>query len=691
MSTGGSPVRAYDFLLKFLLVGDSDVGKGEILASLQDGAAESPYGHPAEVRWPGLDTDDGMTCMQSGTVRISSLDGHAYLCLPKSQHEFTVHFLCKVSQQPDSSIEASEKNNKGKKDKQVEKTGKICTHGSLSGQRLKNKENELYHQIMKSKEHSEKSCVNGAKRREVLSSPRTKDICVDTWVKQCWSVASCPEEWKYPLSLALRFHNKISSMSGIDADITQKRMLTSDVSEERGKEVSVLPRAPLLSCPAPHLHRWNFSDSLSQKQFGEEEYSYHGLVKVVWYKGVTYRLTHKHMNSIEIYPGDGSVFKSEGAYLGNYFTYYSIQEESEEREEKTYSVNNLPPDRPGSPFSVCSLIKQATRILQHCAKMRLSLSHNYRICCPGINDSSVLLPLLLRESFVPCVGRFRAYSDDKVHAIFLDGITLTLNWNFGSFIEKRQHEIVPLICTFYLNKTSWKCLALKLPRPSFTGIDYKTTTILLDGRRVKLQLWDTSGQGRFCTIFRSYSRGAQGVILVYDIANRWSFDGIDRWIKEINEHAPGVPKILVGNRLHLAFKRQVPTEQAQAYAERLGVTFFEVSPLCNFNITESFMELARIVLLRHGMDRLWRPSKGEGLGGADEGRVRRQGKVTVKHDGKELRKHLNVEEWILEQLTLLYDCQEKEIPELEIDVDELLDMESDDTRAARVKELLVDC
>ena len=83
---------------------------------------------------------------------------------------------------------------------------------------------------------------------------------------------------------------------------------------------------------------------------------------------------------------------------------------------------------------------------------------------------------------------------------------------------------------------------------------------------------------------------------------------------------------------------------------------------------------------------------GEGPGGADnEGPVRPQDKVTVKHDGKELRKHLNVEEWILEQLTLLYNCQEKEIPELEIDVDELLDMESDDTRAVRVKELLVDC
>ncbi|XP_032281411.1 ras-related protein Rab-40C [Phoca vitulina] len=142
-----------------------------------------------------------------------------------------------------------------------------------------------------------------------------------------------------------------------------------------------------------------------------------------------------------------------------------------------------------------------------------------------------------------------------------------------------------------------------------TRIDYKTTTILLDGRRVKLELWDTSGQGRFCTIFRSYSRGAQGILLVYDITNRWSFDGIDRWIKEIDEHAPGVPRILVGNRLHLAFKRQVPTEQARAYAEKNGMTFFEVSPLCNFNVIESFTELSRIVLMRHGMEKIWRPNR----------------------------------------------------------------------------------
>ncbi|XP_074647955.1 ras-related protein Rab-40B-like [Tubulanus polymorphus] len=136
-----------------------------------------------------------------------------------------------------------------------------------------------------------------------------------------------------------------------------------------------------------------------------------------------------------------------------------------------------------------------------------------------------------------------------------------------------------------------------------SGIDYKTTTILLDGKRVKLQLWDTSGQGRFCTIFRSYSRGAQGILLVYDITNKWSFDGIDRWIKEVDEHAPGVPKILVGNRLHLAFNRQVSEDMAEMYATKNDMAFFEVSPLCDFNVTESFAELSRLALKRNGMSR----------------------------------------------------------------------------------------
>ena len=76
------------------------------------------------------------------------------------------------------------------------------------------------------------------------------------------------------------------------------------------------------------------------------------------------------------------------------------------------------------------------------------------------------------------------------------------------------------------------------------------------------------------------------------------------------QQAPGVPKVLVGNRLHLAYKRKVSERDAEAYAAKNRMAFFEVSPLCDFNIRESFSELSRMVLHRNGMERLWRSNKG---------------------------------------------------------------------------------
>ncbi|XP_053301207.1 protein phosphatase 1 regulatory subunit 14C [Pleuronectes platessa] len=70
---------------------------------------------------------------------------------------------------------------------------------------------------------------------------------------------------------------------------------------------------------------------------------------------------------------------------------------------------------------------------------------------------------------------------------------------------------------------------------------------------------------------------------------------------------------------------------------------------------------------------------------------KRQGKVTVKYDRKELRKRLVLEEWIIEQLSELYDCEEEEMPEVEIDIDDLLDVTSDDERASKLLESLTDC
>ncbi|XP_001370671.2 uncharacterized protein C5orf34 homolog isoform X1 [Monodelphis domestica] len=393
---------------------------------------QSVFTDISEVRWPSPDTHNAVICLDDGMVKISSLDGYASLCLPKEQHEFTIRFLCKISQRSHS-LSEKKSNNLKKVDKHCGKASKNCMfRASSDGPSLKNKENDSYCHFTKSKEVlGANNFINGSEGKELAPLYHKKYTFVYIWVKQCWSVDSCPEEWKYPLSLAFNFLHKLNNTLKADQTASQITVLASCISKE-GDKVSVLPRALPLSCHNPHLHRWNFSDSSLQ----EQEYIYPELIKVVWYKGTVFRLTHETVNSIEIFPGDGSILKSEGTFWGNYFTLSSVYKGSEQKEEKMYSIQNLPPDRPGSPYSVCSLIIQASRILRHCVKTRLSLSHNYNICCwkmvSGSNEGNI--PVLLSETLIPMIGRFFVYSDDKVYAIFLDGISLTLIWNFG----KRQ-------------------------------------------------------------------------------------------------------------------------------------------------------------------------------------------------------------------------------------------------------------
>ncbi|KAG8013619.1 Protein phosphatase 1 regulatory subunit 14B, partial [Nibea albiflora] len=61
-------------------------------------------------------------------------------------------------------------------------------------------------------------------------------------------------------------------------------------------------------------------------------------------------------------------------------------------------------------------------------------------------------------------------------------------------------------------------------------------------------------------------------------------------------------------------------------------------------------------------------------------RIRKLGKLTVKYNRKDLQRRLDIEEWIDGQLHLLFDCEEEEIPELEIDIDELLELTDEGQR-----------
>lgn len=144
------------------------------------------------------------------------------------------------------------------------------------------------------------------------------------------------------------------------------------------------------------------------------------------------------------------------------------------------------------------------------------------------------------------------------------------------------------------------CCLLRFSEDSFTpsfittiGIDFKIRTIELDGKRVKLQIWDTAGQERFRTITTAYYRGAMGILLVYDVTDRRSFENIQTWFSNVEQHATeGVNKILIGNKCDWEEKRVVSTEEGQELASQLGIPFLEVSAKTNKNIEEAFFSLA---------------------------------------------------------------------------------------------------
>lgn len=65
------------------------------------------------------------------------------------------------------------------------------------------------------------------------------------------------------------------------------------------------------------------------------------------------------------------------------------------------------------------------------------------------------------------------------------------------------------------------------------GVDFYSKALKVDDRIVSLQLWDTAGQERFQSVTKAYYRGAQGVILMYDISQEESFIAVKSWINSI--------------------------------------------------------------------------------------------------------------------------------------------------------------
>ena len=117
----------------------------------------------------------------------------------------------------------------------------------------------------------------------------------------------------------------------------------------------------------------------------------------------------------------------------------------------------------------------------------------------------------------------------------------------------------------------------------------------MGGASVKVLVWDTAGQERFRNIAKQYYQGADGVLLVFDVCERKSFEQIEYWLKELKESKKldSLYIVIVGNKIDLENKRVVTREEGEKYAEKNNINYFEVSAKTGEGIEDMFNDITK--------------------------------------------------------------------------------------------------
>ena len=131
------------------------------------------------------------------------------------------------------------------------------------------------------------------------------------------------------------------------------------------------------------------------------------------------------------------------------------------------------------------------------------------------------------------------------------------------------------------------------------GHVYIMRTLNIYGNQVELHIWMASS--RNITVTEMYTRGAPGVIFVYDVTCRDSFERIQRCI---SNQGPETTILLLGNKCDMTDQREVTKEEGERLASDKGISFLETSAINNFNVKEAFTILARGIFWRRRYKRI---------------------------------------------------------------------------------------
>lgn len=130
------------------------------------------------------------------------------------------------------------------------------------------------------------------------------------------------------------------------------------------------------------------------------------------------------------------------------------------------------------------------------------------------------------------------------------------------------------------------------------GIDFKQKFVSIGEKKIKLEIFDTAGQERFHSITANYYNGVMGIILVYDVSDKISFEDVHKWMVQIKQNLGNVGEdvviFLVANKIDKP--REVFPEEGQTLAEKYKVFFVETSAKEANNIDEIFLDLVKDIL-----------------------------------------------------------------------------------------------
>ena len=149
----------------------------------------------------------------------------------------------------------------------------------------------------------------------------------------------------------------------------------------------------------------------------------------------------------------------------------------------------------------------------------------------------------------------------------------------------------------YVGKTS---LLLKYTDDYFSetstatiGVEFKEKIITFNNRNIRLQIWDTSGQERYRSIAQNFYRGSDGILLVFDVTNKESFENIKFWL---NDPQVDAKKILIGNKIDLEEHRVISKEKMEKLGEKYNLNSFETSAKTGENVDTIFTEITKLII-----------------------------------------------------------------------------------------------